>query len=197
MEMKFGSRAEIGGTGVVPGEAPAGNEGGAMTLASLPPTKRNDRMVCGTPSSVMVKSEALRLVVQGLVLVPHHHVQNDFLNVTADDDAGASRCRRLLGLRDHSQQHESKHCEAVTEQPHPYPQRWYAGILSGSCPSQTGGQPARILPVSSGLGPRPSFVKADYRPTTITVKLPGIMAGRGWGLVGVAGGGGPKFAVTR
>ena len=40
--------------------------------------------------------------------------------------------------------------------------------------------------------------RADYwRPTTITVKLPGTMVGRGRGFSGVAAGRGPNSAVTR
>lgn len=35
-----------------------------------------------------------------------------------------------------------------------------------------------------------------YRPMTRTVKLPGIMAGRGWGSVAVGLGRGPNSAVT-
>src|ERR1039458_7323372 len=64
MEMKFSSRAEIGGAAVGAGEGPARGGGGAMTPAALPPAKRNDRMLCGTPLSVTVKSEALRLVAR-------------------------------------------------------------------------------------------------------------------------------------
>src|SRR5271155_4520265 len=62
METKFGSRAEMGAVAVEIAGPPTGEGGGEITRASGPPTKRNDRMVCGTPSSVTVKSDALSLV---------------------------------------------------------------------------------------------------------------------------------------
>lgn len=46
----------------------------------------------------------------------------------------------------------------------------------------------------SNLG---SFVQIYLRPTTITVKLPGIIVGRGRGLSAVGAGLGPNSAVTR
>src|ERR1700722_18563128 len=121
METKFDSRAEIGGVAIGTPAPPTGLGGGGITRASLPPIKRNDRIVCGTPSSVTVKSEALSLVASDRFLRRATHVQDNFANVAADDDAGALRRLRLLGRQDRGQRGESERYEALPERAHGYP----------------------------------------------------------------------------